>query len=603
MTDTLSTDMRDAGFLGISNSLTGRKWIRRPAPDRDIDAISRQQGVPDVLARVLAGREITPEDAASFLNPRLRDQFPDPSTFADMDLAASLIWEAVASGRKITVFADYDVDGATSAAQLVRWARAIGASFDVYVPDRVQEGYGPNKPAFDQLKASGTELVITVDCGAAATDVLEHARDIGLDVIVVDHHLMDDAVPPAAALVNPNRHDDTSGCGHLAAAGVTFVLLAALNREGRRRKAFEETIEPDLVALADLAALGTVCDVVPLTGFNRALVAQGLKVMSRWTHAGLRALAEVAGCLDDTASTYHAGFLLGPRINAGGRVGQAGLGARLLSTDDPEEAADIAAQLDGFNTERRQIEADVLDAALGQAGQQATRRGVCIASGDDWHPGVIGIVAGRLKDKVGKPSIVIGVDRSASPPVGKGSGRSVPGVNLGGAISAAREAGLLLAGGGHAMAGGLTVLADRITELTVFLDERLSEELENARDANALKLDGVLTPSGATIELAEALQGAGPFGQGNAEPRFVVSHVRISFAQRVGRDHVRFSLRDETGATLNGIAFRCADNPMGEALLAGNDQLWHAAGRLKCDAWRGQKRVQLQLEDLAAADQ
>lgn len=602
MTDAALSETSDAGFLGVTDSLTGRAWIRRPARESDIEQISRQLGVPDILARVLAGREVAPDAAAAFLQPRLRDQFPDPSDFADMDRAAALIWDAVLAGRTITVFADYDVDGATSAAQLVRWARVLGADFGVYVPDRIQEGYGPNKPAFDSLKAAGTELVITVDCGAAATDVLAHAQAIGLDVIVVDHHLMDGGMPPAAALVNPNRPDDTSGCGHLAAAGVTFVLLAALNREGRRRNAFGDIPEPDLMKLADLAALGTICDVVPLTGFNRALVSQGLKMMSHWQHAGLRALAETAGCADETASTYHAGFMLGPRINAGGRVGQAGLGARLLSTDDPAEAEKIAAQLDGFNAERRQIEADVLDAALAQTGPQGAARGVCVASGDDWHPGVIGIVAGRLKDKVGKPAVVIGIDRSATPAVGKGSGRSVPGVNLGGAIAAAREAGLLLAGGGHALAGGLTVLADRITELTAFLDERLLEELAQARDANALKLDGVITPSGATIELAEAIQAAGPFGQGNAEPRFVISGVRIAFAQRVGADHVRFSVRDAAGMTLNGIAFRCADSAMGEALLAGNDQLWHAAGRLKCDAWRGQKRVQLQLEDLAAAD-
>lgn len=590
----LTAEPGDA-FLGVGRSVSGRKWRAREADDRSVADIARQQGIPEILARVVAGRGIAPADAAHFLAPKLRDAFPDPSSFADMDKAASLIWDAIEADRSIAVFADYDVDGASSAAQLIRWMRALGRDADLYVPDRIAEGYGPSAEAFGTLKDRGADLVITVDCGAAAIQALSAAQEIGLDVIVVDHHLMDGASPPCAALVNPNRPDDASECGHMAAAGVTYVLLAALNREGRRRNAFETRAEPNLLDLADLAALGTICDVVSLTGINRALTTQGLKRMTHSAHIGLSTLAEVAGAQGE-ATPYHAGFLIGPRINAGGRVGQASLGARLLSTDDADEALRIAKSLDALNTERRDIEKAVLDAAMAQLGDQASNRRVLIASGEGWHPGVIGIVAGRVKDRLGKPTIIIGLDGET----GKGSGRSVPGVNLGAAISAAREEGLLLAGGGHAMAGGLTVQAGAIHALTEFLDSRLGPELDQAADAMALKLDGLLTPASATIELADLIQSAGPFGQGNAEPRFALADMRVSYAQRVGADHVRFTLQDRNGSNLSGIAFRCADGEMGEALLAGQDRIWHVAGRLKADEWQGRKRVQLHLEDMAA---
>lgn len=600
--DVLRERQGDACMLGVSSSLSGRPWRARSFDETDVARMAREQGIPDLLARVMAGRAVAPEQAAGFLDPRLRDSFPDPSSFADMDLAAGLVWDAVEAGRRITVFADYDVDGATSAAQLMRWAQGVGAEFDHYVPDRIAEGYGPNVQAFDRLKERGTELVVTVDCGAAAADALKHAEAIGLDVIVIDHHLMDGDAPPAAALVNPNRPDDESGCGHLAAAGVTFVFLAALNREGRRRGRFETTPEPDLITMMDLACLGTICDVVPLTGLNRAIVAQGLKVMARWQWPGLRALAVVSGIGQDQPTPYHAGFLVGPRINAGGRVGQADLGVQLLTTDDEALAAELAGKLDGFNAERRQIEADVLDAAITQCGAQSEDRGVLIAAGRGWHPGVIGIVAGRVKDRFGKPAIVIGIDENAQPPLGKGSGRSVQGVNLGAAISAAREAGLLLSGGGHAMAGGLTVPVEGINALTEFLDERLAPELAEARDANALFLDGLVLPQAVDVELVESIRSAAPFGQGNAEPRFCLADLRVSFAQRVGSDHVRFTLDDGAGGKVSGICFRCADTPLGSALLACDERRYHAAGRIKLDEWRGQRRVQLHLEDLAAAD-
>ncbi|WP_291842342.1 single-stranded-DNA-specific exonuclease RecJ [Maricaulis sp.] len=585
-------------LLGVSRSLSGKRWKLREADERAVVTIARQQGVPDALARVIAARGIAPEAAAGFLSPRLRDSFPDPSDFADMDKAAALVWDALEADRPMAVFADYDVDGATSAAQLIRYFRHFGRTADIYVPDRVEEGYGPSGAAFETLQQRGAELVITVDCGAAAHAALEHAAGIGLDVIVIDHHLMDETMPPAAALVNPNRLDDKSGCGHLAAAGVTFVFLAALNREGRRRGTVTADNAPDLLDWIDLAALGTICDVVPLTGVNRAITAQGLKAMGRWSHLGLRCLAETSG-VEGEASTYHAGFLIGPRINAGGRVGKSDLGATLLTTQDEALARRIAGELDTLNAERRAIEADVQAAALAQLESQNSDRAILIAAGEGWHPGVIGVAAGRLKERFDKPVIVIGIDRSASPPVGKGSGRSVPGVNLGGAIAAAREAGLLSSGGGHAMAGGLTVDPDRITELVAFLDARMGPELAAAADEMALRADGVLTASGVSTELAQMLERAAPFGQGNAEPRFVLPRMRVSFAKRVGTDHVRFTLGDLDGRRVDGICFRCAETPIGEALLAAGADLFHAYGRLKLDTWQGRERVQLHLEDLA----
>lgn len=588
-------------YLGVERSLTGRRWIARPADESGIATITRQQQISDSLARVICGRGIEPGEAAQFLRPRLKDSFPDPSSFQDMDKAAALVWDALDAGKSLSIFADYDVDGATSSAQLRRWLRALGHEAGLYVPDRVAEGYGPSAGAFDILKQAGADLVITVDCGATALAPLEHARDIGLDVIIIDHHLMDGELPPAAALVNPNRPDDTSGCGHLAAAGVTFVFLAALNREGRRRGRFADIAEPDLMQWLDLAALGTICDVVSLTGINRAITAQGLKAMSDWHNPGLKALALAAGIKDEGATTYHAGFLLGPRINAGGRVGRSDLGARLLVSDDEAETTAIAAELDALNTERRAIEAEVMEEAMAQIERQGQDRAILVASGEGWHAGVIGVVAGRVKERYGKPVIIIGLEGGTSPVLGKGSGRSVPGVNLGGAISAARQAGLLIAGGGHAMAGGLTVNAERIQELVAFLDARLAPELAAASDAMALRLDGLVAAAAVSPELAGSFEAAGPFGQGNSEPRFALADLRVSFAQRVGKDHVRFTLIDSGGASVQGISFRTADGPIGEALLAGDERRWHVAGRIKRDQWNGRDRAQFQLEDMAAA--
>lgn len=593
------TDGPDALF-GVDRSLLGRRWRLKPADDRAAGEIVRRAGVSDTLARLLAARGMTAETAPGFLTPRLRDSFPDPSTLIGMDAAAARIWDAIEAGDRIALFADYDVDGATSAAQLGGWLRALGHEPLIYVPDRIEEGYGPNAPALEQLKDQGARLVVTLDCGAASVGPLTAAQRMGLPVVVIDHHLMDGAAPPADALVNPNQPGDTSGCGHLAAAGVVFVLLAALNREGRRRNGFGGRSEPDILAFADLAALGTICDVVSLTGVNRAIVAQGLKVMSAWRRPGLEALAAAAG-VSGPASTYHAGFLLGPRINAGGRVGKSDLGVRLLMTEDPAEAAHIAQTLDQLNAERRAIEAEVLDGAISQieAGAIQEDTPILIAAGEHWHPGVIGIAAGRIKERFNRPAIVIGIDPETG--LAKGSGRSCPGVNLGAAVAAAREAGLLQAGGGHAMACGLTVARSRIEDLRAYLTDALREPWLVADEARTYALDAVLSPGAVSFEFCETLAAAEPYGMGNAEPRFAFRGLRRTFAQRVGTDHVRFAFEAPEGGRLTGISFRSADGPIGQALLTGGEGPWHVAGRLKAEDNRFGRKAELHLEDLALA--
>jgi single-stranded-DNA-specific exonuclease len=575
----------------------GRSWTLSEAPDAMVAAIARTTGCNDALARLMAARGIDVDAAQAFLSPRLRDSFPDPASFLGMEKAAKAVWDALAAGTRIAVFADYDVDGASSGAQLVRWLRQLGHNPLTYVPDRIEEGYGPSAEAFASLQAAGAGLVVTVDCGAAAYAALESAAGMGLAVVVIDHHLMDGTPPPALALVNPNQPGDTSGCGHMAAAGVTLVFLAALNREGRERGAFQGN-EPDLLAMTDLAALGTVCDVVPLTGPNRAIVTQGLKVMSGWQNAGLAALADISG-LSGPASPYHAGFLLGPRINAGGRVGVAGLGLELLSSDDPARVRAIAEELDRLNAERKMVEDAVLSAALGQieTGAADASGPVIVLAGEGWHPGVIGIAAGRIKDQFNRPTLVIGVEDG----LGKGSGRSCPGVHLGNAIFAAREAGLLVKGGGHAMAAGLTVEADKIGALREFLTLRLAPEWAAADEARTLRVDGVVHPAAVNFDFGESLKQAAPFGMGNPEPRFALADLRVRFVKEVGTGHLRFTFEADTGAQVSGIAFRALGKPLGDALTGGQNRKWHAAGRIKAEDNRFGRKAELHLEDMAEA--
>lgn len=585
-------------FLNVERSLTGRRWRVREAELGVIEALRRRYQLPEVAARLLASRGVGPDEAQTFLEPTLKSLFPDPSSFADMDEAARVIEDAIASGRPCAVLADYDVDGGSSAAQLVRYFRARGRELKIYVPDRMKEGYGPSALAFERLKQEGVELVITVDCGAAAEGPLEAAASLGLDVIVLDHHLMAGPPPKARAVVNPNRLDDRSGQGHLTAAGVVLVALAAVNREARRRGSIGSNNLPDLLQMLDLAAIGTVCDVAPLTGFNRAIVAQGLKVLRGGTNIGLAALGESAG-RKGGASVYDLGFVLGPRINAGGRVGDASLATKLLSTEDAGEARELAAMLEALNAERRQREAEMLAEAEAAALAEAEQRAVVIVGSHRWHPGVIGIAAGRLKDRLMKPAIVLGGVSEHEP--AKGSGRSTPGVNLGAAVAAARNEGLLISGGGHAAAAGLTVEWDKVEPLKQFLSDALAGEIAAAAgEARALSIDAAGAISALNLDLVEALERIGPYGQGHPEPVFALPDVQVSFAKLVKDEHVRFTLEDARGARVGGIAFRAMKSPLGEALLK-RQGAFHAAVRVKRNDFNGTVRTEVEIVDLAPA--
>jgi len=587
-----------AHFLGVHRSIGGRRWRARPAAELTVREIARRMDLPEPLARALASRGITADTAENYLRPTLKALFPDPSSFLGMDEAARVLIDAFESGRKTIVFADYDVDGASSAAQLVRWWRANGRELPIYVPDRLTEGYGPSPAAFRHLREAGYELVVTVDCGAAAYDALTAAGEIGLEVVVIDHHLMRETPPAARALVNPNQLGCGSGEGVLAAAGVTFVLLAALNREARRRGWFAERAEPDLRQWLDLAALGGICDVTQLVGFNRALAAQGLKVMSAWGNPGLKALMDVAGA-KGPASVFHAGFILGPRINAGGRIGRADLGARLLATDDPAEALSLAQELDALNAERKNVETEIQDAAIANieagANFDPTAPAIVVAE-EGWHPGVIGIVASRLRERYRRPVVVVGLDRASD--IGKGSGRSQPGVNLGRAIQAAFDEGLLLAGGGHAMAAGLTLRPSAIPEFRAFLCERLAGEMVEAEADDALEIDALVTPGAAARPLYDAFRAMEPFGPGNPEPVFALADVRVERVTPMRGGHLRCTLVGPNRASIRAIAWRSADTPIGARLMAGGGSL-HAVGKLKPDDWNGRNTVELEIEDLA----
>lgn len=584
-------------FLGVERSLSGRSWRMRPADDDVARGLGLQLGLGEHLARALASRGVTVDTAEAYLNPTLRALFPDPSSFAGMDEAAIVLLDALEADAEIVLFADYDVDGATSAALLLRWFRAMGKELGFYIPDRLTEGYGPSPAAFRKLVENGAELVVTLDCGAAAHDALEAAGELGLPVVVIDHHLMRGQAPLTAALVNPNRPDCVSGQGNLAAAGVTFVLLAALNREARARGLFEAREEPNILQWLDLAALGAICDVTGLTGFNRALTSQGLRVMSRWENPGLKALAEVAGSGGE-ATTFHAGFILGPRINAGGRIGRSDLGARLLSTDDPEEARALARELDLLNGERKAIEQSVVEAATAMIDSAANfdpAAPAIVVASEDWHPGVIGIVAGRLRERYRKPVVVVGIDRGAN--VGKGSGRSQPGVNLGRAVQEAFEAGLLLAGGGHAMAAGLSIRPEAIPDFREFLCQRLADEQTAASEADAVEIDALLSAQGASRDLLEAFSKLAPFGPGNPEPLFALSGVRAERPMAMKGGHIRVTLTDESGGKLKAVAWRAEATAAGQSLLAGAGGL-SVAGRLRADDWQGRRGVQLEIEDV-----
>jgi single-stranded-DNA-specific exonuclease len=593
-----------APVLGVASSALGRVWQWRTPADQTVErramALMQRFALPDSVARILAARGIGPEQAEQFLSPTLRALMPDPSVLVDMDRAAARIAQAIQGGEQIAIFGDYDVDGACSSALMVRYLRAVGHEPLLHIPDRIEEGYGPNAGAMRALAERGARLVVTVDCGVSAFVPLEAAADVGLEVVVIDHHEAEARLPRAHAVVNPNRLDDDSGLGTLCAAGVTFLVLVAINRS--LRQAGVRAL-PDLLGWLDLVALATVCDVVPLTGLNRAFVTQGLKVLGRRANPGLSALADVAR-LDERPTGYHLGFVLGPRINAGGRVGQADMGARLLSTDDAVEARRLAVQLDTFNTERKAIELGVLEQAIADVDARlaASHDGLAPAllcvEGEGWHPGVIGIVASRLKDRYTRPAIVIGMDGE----IGKGSGRSVQGVDLGGAVIAARQAGLLLNGGGHRMAAGLTVARAQLGAVHSFLAEHIVTQLQGRLPVASTQIDAILSVGGATTALIEALDRLGPFGAGNPDPRVVLADARIVKADVVGSAHVRCFLSDAGGsARLKAIAFRAVDTDLGALLLGARGASVHLAGQLRIDRWNGGMAVQLIIDDAAVA--
>ena len=584
-------------FLGVERSLQGKRWRQRAGDDRAGLALAQRLGLPEIIGRLLAAREVGVDEAERFLAPTLRDFLPDPAHLRDMEKAVARILRAVTAGELIAVFGDYDVDGATSAALIQRFLAAIGCRVRLYIPDRQREGYGPNAPALLRLKAEGAAVVITVDCGTSAHAPLAAAAEAGLDVIVLDHHVAEPTLPPAFAIVNPNRLDESSPHGVLAAVGVAFLLVVGVNRALRLAGWYAERAAPDLLQWLDLVALGTICDVVPLTGVNRALVAQGLKLLQRRGNPGLAALADAAG-LGERLDCYHAGFVLGPRVNAGGRVGEADLGARLLASDDAVETRAIARQLDALNAERREIEARVLGQAIDQVESGDAAAPVIFVAGEGWHPGVIGIVASRLKERYNRPACVTAVNAG----IGKGSGRSVAGFPLGPAMIAARQAGLLLNGGGHAMAAGFTVEAPRLRELRDFLAERAAASLGAGGIAPELGVDGLLASAAATPELVELVARLGPFGTGNVEPRFALAHQRIVRADVVGGQHVRCILADGGGPTrLKAIAFRSIEAELGPSLLQGQGRGFHLAGHLRADRWQGREEVQLIIDDAAPA--
>jgi single-stranded-DNA-specific exonuclease len=591
-------------FLDVEQSATGRVWRDRLDERGNLRALSivQRHGLPELLARIIAGRGIEPDAVETYLDPTIRRLMPDPRTLTAMDAAAARIADAVMRREAIAIFGDYDVDGATSTALLASFLRLAGVEPLIHIPDRIFEGYGPNLPAIQALAERGARLLITVDCGTTSHEPLAHAARLGLDAIVIDHHQADEQLPPAVAVVNPNRLDDVSRLGHLAAVGVTFLALVAVNRELRTRGFWGEARpEPDLLDLVHLVALGTVADVVPLRGLNRAFVAKGLIAMRRREHAGLTALMDVAR-LSGPPEPWHLGFMLGPRINAGGRIGRADLGARLLMTEDPVEAAALAAELDRLNRERQTIEqATIAEAeAEAMAALGIEEKGaVVVTAAAGWHPGVVGLVAARLKERFGRPAFAIALEPGDT---GTGSGRSIAGVDLGRTVRHAVAAGLLIKGGGHAMAAGVTLKKSALGAFRAYLEETLAADVEAARRDDALSIDGAVSAGGATLELHATIDRASPFGAGNPEPIIALPGHAVAYAEPVGQAHVRARLRAGDGAIVNAIAFRAAGQKLGDALLRNRGQSLHVAGCLAVDRWHGEPRVQMRIIDVAPAD-
>lgn len=585
-------------FLDITHSVTGRAWVDRldASAVRTASAIGQRAGVSDILARILSGRGVGIDDAESWLEPTIRGLMPDPSTLTAMDELATRLARGITDNESIALFGDYDVDGACSCAVMTRYLRHFGLEPQVHIPDRIFEGYGPNIAAMDKLIDAGASLIITLDCGTTSEGPIAHARARGVDVLVIDHHLADHELPPATALVNPNRPDDISGLSYLCAAGVTFMVLVAVNRALRQRG---DTGLPDLLKLLDLVALATICDVVPLVGLNRAFVLRGLEVARRGEKPGLSALGLVAR-INGPLNPYHFGFLIGPRINAGGRIGDAALGTRLLAMDDEHEAMVIAARLEELNSERQRIEvAAVEEACVAAEAEIGAGEGppVLVLASENWHPGVVGLVAARLRERFERPSFAIALNPDGT---GTGSGRSMPGVDLGSAVIEAVETGLLPKGGGHAMAAGISLRPGELGPFRAFMAEKLAGSVKIARAASALKIDAALTARGATIDLLHGIERAGPFGSGNPSPVFAFPAHRARYPQIVGKGgHVSFTLTSDDGAKLKAIAFRAAGTALGDALMRDSDQPLHFAGSLSIDHYQGREQAQFRLLDIA----
>ena len=593
----------DRCFLGVEQSLTGRAWRDRLDERGSARAltIAQRHGLDELLARVLAGRNVDVDEVQSFLDPTIKRLMPDPHTLTDMEAASARIAGAVMRGESIAIFGDYDVDGATASALLCRYLRHCGLDPIIHIPDRIFEGYGPNVDAIRSFAERGTKLLITVDCGVTSLEPLAEARKLGLDTVVIDHHQADETLPEAVAIVDPNRADDLSGLGHLAAVGLVFLTLVAVSRELRQRNFWTGArAEPDLLSLLHLVALGTVADVVPLHGLNRAFVAKGLIALRRREHPGATALMDAAR-LSGPPEPWHLGFLLGPRINAGGRIGRADLGVRLLLEEDPSEAARIAAELDRLNRERQQIE----QATLAQAEAEALaalgleeKGAVVVTAAEGWHPGVVGLVAARLKERYGRPAFAIALEPSGT---GTGSGRSIAGVDLGQAVRRALREGILLKGGGHAMAAGVTLKKDALGAFRAYLEDALALPVEAARRDSALLIDGAIAAGGFNLALADLLSRAGPYGAGNPEPLLALPAHTLGYVDPVGENHIRARFRSGDGKFVNAIAFRAVGQPLGKALLDNRGRVVHAAGQIAIDRWQGEERVQLRLADLAAS--
>jgi single-stranded-DNA-specific exonuclease len=588
-------------FLGVTNSALGRTWVERcdAAQGTVALAIAQTHGLPDVLSRVLAGRGVGLHETEGFLNPRLRDLMPDPHKLTDMEPAASRLADAVQRNEKVAIFGDYDVDGACSAALLAEYLRACGLDYAIHIPDRITEGYGPNVDAIRALKEQGADVLVTVDCGTASIEPLAEARRLGLDPIVLDHHQAPEQLPEALAIVNPNRQDDLSGLGHLCAAGVVFLFLVALNRTLRTRGFFQGRPEPDLMGSLDLVALATVADVVPLIGLNRAFVRQGLAIMKSRRRVGLAALLDTAG-LAGVPESWHLGYLVGPRINAGGRIGDAALGSRLLLTEDPVQAGRLAAELDRLNRERQAIEVVAVAEAEAQAMMALERMPdlpVLVTASAEWHPGVVGLISARTKERFRRPAFAFTLNPDGT---ATGSGRSVPGVDLGHAVRAAVEAGLAIKGGGHTMAAGVTIQAVDLERFLGFVTEKLTEPVSTMRLRDNFAIDATLTAAGAQPAVVTALERAGPFGQGQPEPVFVFPQHRLVEAREVGSGgHMRVKLRGGDGSVIGGIAFRAAGQPLGNALSQATGNMLHVAGTLSIDRWGGNEKVEVRIMDAA----